>query len=151
MASSSNCVATTVTAFSRMFHSSKGWDSSCGGRVQCCSTGWPATLECGVFCLPGRGVGRGKMPLMSAEEERNSRKWSLSLLLSPCFPTLTLPFSFPSLPLSEATVPQGTTTALSCPCEHTHPSSAGAVTCASARETQGCCPYSYPHRCPCIG
>ncbi len=107
--------------------------------------GWlagQATLECGVFCLSERGVGQGENAIDDCrEEERTSRKCSLSLSLSPRSPTLPLPFSLPlpvslslsfsvcenlhrAEPLSLRPRSPGTTTALSCPV-NTHPSSTG--------------------------
>lgn len=130
--------------------------------------GWlagQATLECGIFCLPERGVGQGENAIDdSREKERNSRKCSLSF--SPRSPTFKLPFSFSlsvllslSLsvcenlhhgePLSRRPRSPGTTTALSCPV-NTHPSSPQAPTFARATEARGCSSYSYPHHCSCM-
>lgn len=129
--------------------------------------GWlagQATLECRVFCLSERGVGQGENAIDdSREKERNSRKCSLSLFLSPLphssTPILSLSLSvLLSLsfsvcenlhrgePLSRRPRSPGTTTALSCPVNK-HPSSPLAPTFARATETRGCSSCSYPHQC----
>lgn len=65
--------------------------------------GWlagQATLECRVFCLSERGVGQGENAIDdSREKERNSRKCSLSLFLSP-LPHSSTPILSLSLSLS---------------------------------------------------
>ena len=129
--------------------------------------GWlagQATLECRVFCLSERGVGRGENAIDdSREKERNSRKCSLSLSLQapPLFQSHSLSLSLSVLlslsfsvcenlrcgePLSRRPPSPGTTTALSCPVNK-HPSSTRAPTFARATKTRGCSSCSYPPHC----
>lgn len=137
------------------------WGDGCGSTVAGWLAGWPVRLHwnAGSFVCPREEWVRGRMPLMIAERKNEPPGSVLSLCPLPHSPTLILSPSFsiffcvwePSpcwASLSEATVPRHNHCFV-LPCEHT-PLLYWAPTFARAKETQGHCSYSYPHRCSCM-
>lgn len=126
------------------------WGERCGSTVVGWLAGWLVRLHwnAGSFvCLREEWV-RGRMPLMIAERKNEPPGSVLSLSPLPHSPTLPLSFSLrlslcPSFSLSFSACENlhraeplalgprspGTTTALSCPCEHTPLLYMGAYVC----------------------